>query len=221
VPDEEVALEWDFLMAKVREGALDDEADSVAPDPWNAAANIVVSVPARWCGVEGDGLELLAQEHIRHGAMIEVVGIPGEVTAPAGVFGRIIKVDGTSSPLLRCERVPAGTSGTFTRRGRPMSAGASMAASSRPLTTNNQWSSASVSAPARAVAPASGPTTAPKASAKPRQVEPAMVISVLAGIAFLMGVIWIALNEKQNVVSDGALPGSSNEVFQAMRDAFK
>lgn len=221
VPDDEVALEWDFLMAKVREGGLDIEAPAVVPDPWNAAANIVISVPARWCGVDGDGLELLAQEHIRHGAMIEIVGIPGEVTAPSGVFGRIIRVDGTSSPLLRCERVPAGTTGTFTRRGRPLSAGASMAASSRPLTTN-QWSSASVSAPARAVAPASAPATAPKSAAKGgRQVEPAMVISILAGLAFLLGVAWIALNEKQNVVPEGAIPGSSNEVFQAMRDAFK
>lgn len=116
VPDEDGASTWDTLVAKAREGVAGVDGTGLVPGPWSPAASVTVAVAGRWCGVAPGAFEVVAHAPVRQGAVIEVVGLPPEVGAPCGVFGRVVRAEGTSSTRLRCERLPVGPAAALSRR---------------------------------------------------------------------------------------------------------
>jgi hypothetical protein len=106
VPTGDAASRWGATLGGGAEGSGGGGWSS--PGARLPSPAVTVAIPARWCSATGTAFEVAAHAHVRAGALVEVRGLPANLDAPVGVFGRVVRAEGTSTTRLRCEALPAG-----------------------------------------------------------------------------------------------------------------
>lgn len=113
-----VAAAWADVV-----GALPTDAGGEhVPWPGSALAAVWVAAPARWCSASGNAFEVSAHLHARPGAVVEVAGGPRHLRASTGVFGRVVRAEGTQTTRLRCDCLPTSDHPLLTVTHTPMTA---------------------------------------------------------------------------------------------------